>query len=244
MDRHQRIRSRAEDNKRAARHRTPNGPGSGLRPGMAEGRGPRPPARGGFTRRFSAADFKGNSRHNSGEGDNISWCRTGTFMSRPDDRAAASGAGRGAERPGGGGRGPAAGGDPAAGADGRTAPRRAAVGLTAGRRHLGAADTAGPRAAERAGGGAAGGPVLHRGPAGGDDGAAPRPPAAPKGPERAAPALRPAAMPPPGPTAAPPARYPARRWASASPEGPSTPADTRATRISCRFIVYSPECPS
>jgi hypothetical protein len=46
------IRSRAEDDRRTARHRTPNGPGSGLRPRMAEGRGPRPP--GAFTRRFPA----------------------------------------------------------------------------------------------------------------------------------------------------------------------------------------------
>jgi len=50
------IRSRAEDDKRTDRHQTPNGPGSGLRPRMAEGRGTQPhgggrrPSRGEFRR--------------------------------------------------------------------------------------------------------------------------------------------------------------------------------------------------
>jgi hypothetical protein len=61
------IRSRAEGDKRTDRHRTPKAPGSGLRPRIAEGRGPRPP--GGLQAAISGTNFKGNSRHNSGEGD-------------------------------------------------------------------------------------------------------------------------------------------------------------------------------
>jgi hypothetical protein len=36
---------------------------------MAEGHGQRPPGGGGLHAAISGADFKGNSRHNSGEGD-------------------------------------------------------------------------------------------------------------------------------------------------------------------------------
>src|SRR5262249_41829823 len=46
--------SRAEGDKRTEGHRTPNGPGSGLRRRMAEGRGPRPPGGEGH----SSGDFR------------------------------------------------------------------------------------------------------------------------------------------------------------------------------------------
>jgi hypothetical protein len=64
------IRSRVEGDRRTEDHRAPNGPGSGLLPRMAAGRGPQPPGgEGGLPVASSGTPFKPNPRHHSGDGD-------------------------------------------------------------------------------------------------------------------------------------------------------------------------------